>query len=278
MDNKNLPTLYNQSNIRQKTLAYIVHLFTACGSIFALFSLHYIARHDWYNAYLLLVIAVIIDSCDGLLARCIQVKRVMPEIDGNLLDNIIDFLVWSIIPAFIVWEAELLPGGYNVPIVSMICIASTYQFCRTDAKSNIDINQSGDGDMNTSTMKETKSTDIDQDYFFRGFPSAWILLVYFLVFSHSDKTLNALILALCSILSFMPIKCIYPTRTKMWKKTNIVATAIWLAALLATFINRHPLPSWFILLSVAYSAYYIFGSARLTWLLRSRGAAYLDRR
>ncbi|MEM9423586.1 MAG: CDP-alcohol phosphatidyltransferase family protein, partial [Spirochaetota bacterium] len=237
-----------QTSSVQKTLAYFVHLFTASGAIIALFSLQYAARHNWYYSYLLLVIAVIIDSCDGLLARWIQVKKVLPEIDGSLLDNIIDFLVWSIVPAFIVWEAKLLPqGGYDIVVVSLICIASAYQFCRSDAKSNIE-------------SSETSEVS-DQDYFFRGFPSAWILLVYFLLFGKTGRTFNAVSLTVCAILSFMPIKCIYPTRTRMWKKSNIIATGVWLGALLITFIGQKPLPLWFQYLSTAYAGYYIIGSA-----------------
>ncbi|WGK68514.1 CDP-alcohol phosphatidyltransferase family protein [Candidatus Haliotispira prima] len=259
----------NPPSTGQKTLAYIVHLFTASGAVFALFSLHFIARHDWYNAYLLLVIAVIIDSCDGFLARRMQVNIILPEIDGNLLDNIIDFLVWSIIPAFIVWEAKLLPPGYDFLVISLICIASTYQFCRSDAKSNIDkVAKEPDKKAGDEETAAKCGPQIDQDYFFQGFPSAWILLVYFLIFGDTGQVFNTVILTVCAVLSFVPIKCIYPTRTRMWKKTNIITTSIWLGALLATFFGRKPLPPWFQFLSVAYAAYYIVGSARLTWTLR----------
>ena len=245
-------------SILQKTLAYIVHLFTASGAVFAVFSLQYIAKHNWYNAYLLLVIAVLVDSFDGLLARWIQVKKVLPEIDGSLLDNIIDFLIWSIIPAFIVWEAQLVPNNiYGVMVISLICIASAYQFCRSDAKSNID-----------STKKEF-SEPSDQDYFFRGFPSAWILLIYFLVFGKTGQIFNTITLTIFAILSFVPIKCIYPTRTRMWKKANIITTGVWLLALLATFFDYKPLPQWFMLLSIGYGSYYVIGSAKLTWKLRA---------
>ncbi len=242
----------------QKTLAYIVHLFTASGAVFAVFSLTYIAEHNWYKAYLLLVIAVLVDAFDGLLARWVQVKKVLSEIDGSLLDNIIDFLVWSIIPAFIVWEAQLVPHNiYGIAVISLICIASTYQFCRSDAKSNID------------SAKKGFLGSSDQDYFFRGFPSAWILLIYFLVFGSTGKVFNTVILTIFAVLSFMPIKCIYPTRTRMWKKANIIITGVWLLALLATFFDYEPLPRWFMLLSIGYAIYYVIGSVKLTWKLRT---------
>ena len=259
--------LSSGSTTSRKILAYMVHLFTASSVILALFSLQYAVARNWYNAYLLLVIAVVIDSSDGLLARLIDVKEVLPEIDGNLLDNIVDFLVWSIVPTFIVWRAELLPtGGYDVVVISLICISSTYQFCRSDAKSNID---------NHEDRKNKGSQKlIYEDYFFRGFPSAWILLVYFLVFSNTSRIFNAVILTFCSIMSFVPIKCIYPTRTRMWKKINFLTTGIWLAALLATFLflerNRTQLPTWFSFLSFLYGLYYFIGSIRLTWKLQRR--------
>ena len=247
----------------RKVLAYMVHLFTASGAVLAVFSLYFAARHNWYSAYLLLVIAVIVDSVDGLLARFIQVQAVLPEIDGSLLDNIIDFLVWSIVTVFIAWEAGLLPPVYDFFIVSLICIASAYQFCRTDAKSK-SRKTPAQPDHNPDA-RQTKT----EDYFFRGFPSAWILLVYCLLFSRTSQIFNAVILTICAVLSFVPIKCIYPTRTIMWKKTNMIVTGLWLAALLATLLDKSPLPVWFVVFSAFYAAYYVVGSLRLTWKLRN---------
>ena len=253
----------------RKVLAYMVHLFTASGAVLAVFSLYFAAQHKWYNAYLLLVIAVIVDSVDGLFARGIQVKAILPEIDGSLLDNIIDFLVWSIVPAFIAWEASLLPATYDFFVVSLICIASAYQFCRSDAKSNIESRRTEPDESQRTEQPITQTGDVDQDYFFRGFPSAWILLVYFLLFSRTSQVFNAVILTICAVFSFVPIKCIYPTRTIMWKNANMAVTGLWLAAMLATLLKRSPLPVWFVVFSAFYAVYYVVGSLRLTWKLSS---------
>src|SRR5699024_292389 len=70
---------------------------------------------------------VFIDSIDGTLARQIQIKVHAPQIDGGLMDNIVDFTTWTIAPLF--W----LYGTMHLPVwVLIVCATASlfgFQIC-----------------------------------------------------------------------------------------------------------------------------------------------------
>lgn len=80
--------------------AYLVHLFTATGAVFAMLALLEATKGDWAMMFLWLVVAFIVDGIDGPLARRYLVKQHAKTIDGVLLDLIIDYLTYVFIPAF----------------------------------------------------------------------------------------------------------------------------------------------------------------------------------
>ena len=67
------------------------------------------------------------------LARLVDIKRLV-HIDGDLLDNIIDYFTYVIVPSFFLWESTLLPPSFRLYAISLIIIASCYQFTQTNAK------------------------------------------------------------------------------------------------------------------------------------------------
>jgi phosphatidylcholine synthase len=58
--------------------------------------------HNIRAAFLFLAAATFIDATDGVLARAFRVKERLPQFDGALLDNIIDYLTYVFVPALIV--------------------------------------------------------------------------------------------------------------------------------------------------------------------------------
>ncbi len=52
----------------------------------------------------LMAITVFIDAVDGSLARAVHIKSVLPQIDGALLDNIVDYLNYVVTPSFFSWS------------------------------------------------------------------------------------------------------------------------------------------------------------------------------
>ena len=53
------------------------------------------------EAFLWLAAALFVDGVDGTLARAVNVNQNTPEIDGAILDNIIDYLNYVVVPVFI---------------------------------------------------------------------------------------------------------------------------------------------------------------------------------
>ena len=226
------------SGVRQ-ALAWGVHLLTASGVVCCLLALEATFASQWRSALAWLLVAVIIDAVDGTLARLVEVKKVLPHFDGALLDNLIDFANYVIVPALIVHRAQLLPANVSFCMACAVCLASTYQFCQNDAKT--------------------------PDHFFKGFPSYWNVTALYLLSMGLSPLVNLTIMAGLVLMVFVPIKYIYVTRTKACRTITLPLTALW--AVMATCILwQLPDPHrWLVWTSLLYVAYYFGMSLYLTF-------------
>ncbi len=208
-----------------------VHVYTASGSVLAL--LIVIAAIDGAveRALWLALAALIIDGTDGMLARRLRVSETIPRFDGARLDDIVDYLTYAFAPIVLLWTGDYLPGGaLGAVLAAAPLLASSYQFCRTDAKT--------------------------ADHFFLGFPSYWNVVAFYVVVLGLSPTATGLILAVCSILVFVPIRYIYPSRTKAFRSWNLLLTAVWLAMYAVLLVQMpHPNPVA-VTVSLAYLVYY----------------------
>ncbi|MEQ9362907.1 MAG: hypothetical protein RIF32_01610, partial [Leptospirales bacterium] len=191
-----------QYSFAHRLAAFGVHLFTASGAVFALLTLRAIVKDDYPWVFFWMGVALVVDSVDGTLARAAKVKEVYPNFDGALMDNIVDYLNYVIVPAYLLIETDLLTVDLLRPEVfegllsllgaSLIALSSAYQFCRADAKT--------------------------ADNYFTGFPSYWNLVVFYLYFLDFGPFVNFGILAARSALIFIPIRYVYPSRTAAFFK------------------------------------------------------------
>ncbi|MGI9473232.1 MAG: CDP-alcohol phosphatidyltransferase family protein [Rubripirellula sp.] len=223
----------------QKCMAWGVHLFTACGVICCLLAIEATYAMQWRTALIWLVVGVAIDAIDGTLARLVRVNEVLPAFDGALLDNVIDFANYVIVPALILHRASLLPPSVSLIVASAICLASAYQFCQADAKTT--------------------------DHYFRGFPSYWNVTVLYLLALHLPDTTNLAIIVSLIALVFVPIKYIYVTRTLSFQKLTLTLTMAW-SGMMLVILWQLPDPNRVILYaSLIYVAYYASMSVYLTF-------------
>ena len=183
--------------------ALFVHLFTASGAVFAMLSMLAAANHQWSLMFLWLVVAFAVDGIDGPLARRFDVKTHAPRFDGVLLDLIIDYLTYVFIPAFALFQSELLPGWTGWVTIIIITFASAMYFC--------------DGNMKT------------KDKSFHGFPGCWnmVTLVMFAI-QPPFWIILTLVIAL-AIAMFLPLKFIHPVRTKRWRLISLPTTLLWIS-------------------------------------------------
>lgn len=216
---------------KHKFLAWSVHLFTATGAVWGLMAVLAIIQHQWLPAFIWMGVAVVVDGLDGSLARKFRVKGVLPGFDGALLDNIVDYLNYVIVPALLLYQAGLLPPNWGPFGAVIISLASAYQFCQTDAKT--------------------------EDNYFKGFPSYWNVAVFYLFFMNLSPWVNLAIVVLLTILVFVPIKYIYPSRMVSYQRLTLMLTAIWGGAIVI-FLAGYPQPQlWLLWVSLLYVAYYV---------------------
>ena len=226
--------------------AWSVHLFTASGAFFGIFTLAKIYQHEYITALWLMAITVFIDAVDGSLARLANVKTILPKIDGALLDNIVDFLNYVITPCFfLLVKPDMLPPDYAIALISIIAITSAYQFCQDDAKT--------------------------PDHFFKGFPCYWNIAVFYMYIFNTSATLNAILLSLFSILIFVPVKYVYPSRldyltdSKILKILMHCCSALYGISSLVLLIYYPKTNTVFLTLSLGYIGMYLLLSFYRTY-------------
>lgn len=222
--------------ISHRVIGWLVHAFTACGALAGLFSLDAIYHQHPVAALWWMVVAILIDAVDGMFARQIHIKTAVPQINGELLDNIVDFFTYTLVPCFFLMQTNLLPGYLRLPCVVAIVFASSYQFTQIDAKT--------------------------EDHFFKGFPSYWNIVIFYLFFWQTKPLTNVIIILTLAILSFIPIKYVYPSRLDylthhpLLRLIFIVFTILWgicTAALLWLYPATNHL---LIMISISYCLFY----------------------
>jgi len=241
----------------QKIYAWLVHLFTSLGAVFGILAIIFAIEASkadvlgdvgtyYYNIKLsmyAIIVAVFIDAIDGSLARLVDIKKLAP-LDGALLDNIIDFTTYSIVPCIWIYVSSVVNPDWLIPIIVMITISSSYQFCQMNAKTD--------------------------DHFFVGFPSYWNVIVIFMLCFQSSQEINQMIIIILTIFSFVPIKYIYLSRIEHISKSKVVKVFTFLFTMLAaiaTFcaVITYPFktPTPIISIILIFTVFYILFSFKL---------------
>lgn len=211
-------------------LAWLVHLYTALGAAIAFGALLCIEQKLYREAFALMFLAVVVDATDGTLARVLRVKEIIPWFDGDRLEDIVDYANYVVVPCFFLVYADLLPRQDVLWLAALPLLASAFGFSHREAKT--------------------------ADHFFRGFPSYWNVLVFYLYVLGTPRWLNAFSLIILSVLVFVPIKYIYPSRSPIYRRSTNALAILW-AALLLLIIYRLPQPPRLIvLISLAFPLYY----------------------
>lgn len=228
----------HKSTPTQQALAWGVHLFTASGAIFALLATFAIFEQQWQMAFIWMAVTVLIDSFDGMLARALGVKDILPQFDGALLDNILDYQTYVFIPALLLVQAELLPPALALMGAAVIVLTSAYQFAQADAKTD--------------------------DHFFKGFPSYWNVVALYLFLLALNPWLNLLLVLLCGVLVFVPVKYVYPSRTRRMQRLTMLLSLLWGIMVLVALIEYPLVRPLLIRGSLLFIVYYVGLSIYLT--------------
>lgn len=219
--------------------AWAVHAYTASGAVMAFLAMAAGAAGDFRTAYAWLALQLFVDATDGYLARLARVDLRVPRILGSHLDDLVDYLTYVFVPAWLVYRGGLLPEGWAIIVVAAVLVSSGFGFSRTDAKT--------------------------ADHYFTGFPSYWNILSLYLFYFGMPAAVNAAILVACAALVFVPIRYVYPSRTTTLRGLTVVLGATWGALMLALLWQFDAPPGWMLAASCVFPAYYVALSLWLNW-------------
>lgn len=227
----------------ERLAAWSVHAYTTAGSVLALLMVHFAYQGEVETVLWLFLAAMVVDGSDGMLARHFRVKVVVPQIDGALLDNIVDYLTYVFAPMVLLWATGYLPDGVWGGVVAAIpLVASCYQFTRTDAKT--------------------------EDHFFLGFPSYWNVVAFYVVVLEMSVTVTTALVLVFAVLVFVPVKYVYPSRTETLWYLNMTLATGWLVLFGVIVALLPDAPLVLVALSFGYVAYYVALSLWLTFQAR----------
>jgi phosphatidylcholine synthase len=229
----------SNSKIRS-VFAYGVHLFTATGAVFGFLALLAVIQHEWRWMIVWMMASMLVDGLDGFLARMTDTKANAAKYDGALMDNIIDYFTYVVVPALFLYTSDVLPPGWGIICACAILLASAFQFSRTDAKTD--------------------------DHFFKGFPSYWNIVAIYALILGLNPWVNLVIILFLVLLVFIPIKYIYPTRSAYLRTLTLVLIAVYAVISVWGLIKWYPtLPDWMIWATFLFFGYYFGLSLWLTY-------------
>ena len=215
--------------------AMMVHLLTASGAVFAMLAMLAAVDGKWSLMFLWLVVAFAVDGIDGPLARRYHVATNAPQIDGELLDLIVDYLTYVFIPAFALFSSGLLPGWSGWIAIIVITYFSALYFADTRMKT--------------------------KDKSFSGFPGCWNMVVLVVFAVKPDFWITLALVTVLAVTMFIPIKFIHPVRTARWRVVSLPVAFLWtVCAGWAAWVDFDP-QSWALWGLVGSSVYLVLAGA-----------------
>ncbi len=182
----------------RRVAGFSVHLFTASGSAVALLALYAAIDRNFPACFAWLGLALLIDGVDGTLARVARVTETASAIDGVVLDLVIDFLTYVLVPIVALWRSDLMPITLSFWLSVIVVFASGLYFADTRMKT--------------------------KDYWFRGFPALWNVLAIYLFVLRPPALVSAVLILAGVAAMFAPVVFVHPMRVKELRVFNIVAS------------------------------------------------------
>ena len=216
---------------RKVFVAFGIHVLTASGAFFAFLSLVAAAALDFTTMFFWLGVALLIDGIDGPLARKIDIKGVLPNWSGDMIDSIVDYATFCLIPAFALYQSGFLQEITSGLAAALIVVTSAIYYADTRMK--------------------TKSNC------FKGFPVCWNMLIFtlFVIQPNWYVALGTVILA--AVLTFVPVLFVHPVRVRTWRPLTLTMFAVWTLCGLAAIFYDLDAPSWAVI-GIAISGLYLF--------------------
>lgn len=217
---------------RNVLVAFGIHVLTASGAFFAFLALVSAAALDFTTMFFWLGVALFIDGIDGPLARKIDIKGVLPNWSGDMIDSIVDYATFCLIPAFALYQSGFLQEITSGLAAALIVVTSAIYYADTRMK--------------------TRSNC------FKGFPVCWNMLIFtlFVIQPNWYVALGTVILA--AVLTFVPVLFVHPVRVKTWRGPTLAMFALWSVSGLVAIFYDLDAPGWAVI-GITVSGVYLFG-------------------
>ncbi|QDZ02395.2 phosphatidylcholine/phosphatidylserine synthase [Nitratireductor mangrovi] len=228
-----------------QTRAFSVHLLTASGSFLAFLSLVAASEQRWTAMFWWLGLALLVDGIDGPIARKLQVKEILPTWSGDMLDNIIDYVTYVLIPAFALYQRGFMGEGLSFLSAAIIVVSSAIYYADTGIKT--------------------------KENFFKGFPVVWNMVVFTLFVIEPGEWASFAVVVVSGILTFVPMNFLHPVRVKRLRAINLPVFLAWClfgAIALLQDMNAHIL----VKVGIAATGIYLYVIGGIMQLLPGLGA------
>lgn len=206
--------MWEGTSILLRVAAFGVHVFTALGAVLGFLALIETSEHRWQAAFAWLGIALLVDGLDGPLARWLRVNEQLPRFSGDKLDLIIDYLTYVVVPAYMIYEAGLVPPGLTFVASAIVLLTSLFHFIDRKSKT--------------------------PDGFFVGFPAIWNIVALYLLIFPFPMWLAFAVLVVLGLLTFVPLKWIHPIRVTRLRPLTLLIIGAWSAAAICALRGELP--------------------------------------
>jgi len=209
--------------------AWLVHFYTATGLITAFAAFQALLNGDAHTVFLWQGVALFIDATDGPLARRWEVTHWTPSFSGRKLDDIVDYVNYTLISMLFAYYFGLVTG-VGIVVLVVVLMVSAYGFCQEKAKTD--------------------------DGYFTGFPSYWNLVVFYLYLLDPSPWVSAVVLGVFAVLVFVPVKYI-TWKSPVLARLTFGLSLIWFVFLAGLMFWFDAVPIWAVWSSLLYPAYHI---------------------
>jgi phosphatidylcholine synthase len=192
----------------RKAFAYGVHVLTALGAALGLLALQAVIAGNLAAAFAWLAVALVVDALDGPLARALDVKALAKRYDGAQLDLVVDFITYVFVPAAMLLREDVMAQPWGLACGLVVTLTSALYFADTGMKTD--------------------------DWWFRGFPAVWNLVVFYVVALAPPVWLSLAVVTVATVLMFAPVVFVHPVRVRRWRIATLGLLALWSGAALWT--------------------------------------------
>lgn len=222
-----------------RIIAWAVHVLTASGVVISLLSLLAILKGNAQEALLWLGLALAVDGLDGPLARRFEVRRLIPSFDGAVLDLVVDYLSYVVVPAVFLYHFGFFPESMALAATAFILATSLYIFANVDMKT--------------------------PDNYFVGFPAIWNVVALYVYILDPPKMATLILTIALGLASFSTAKFLHPLRVREGRSLTLAATAVWAASSLILVLSLPERPGFAFAAWLLASAWLAIQSLRRTF-------------